>query len=89
MDKKFLVTDIKEPEEDRFKDAAREVKKAFHPEWLEEENSIFMNNLNYVTRNFKVVFDDVAKLKQQVYTDNQRVSDEQELKIRQNSEEIY
>ena len=48
-----------------------------------------MNNLNYVTRNFKVVFDDVAKLKQQVYTEIQRVNDEQELKIRKNTEEIY
>jgi len=39
-------------ERDRFDEPLMGVKRAFRPEWLDSENGIFINNLNYCAKNY-------------------------------------
>lgn len=39
-------------ERDRFDEPLMGVKRAFRPEWLDSENGIFINNLNYCAKHF-------------------------------------
>ena len=33
-----------------------DVKKAYRPEWLDAENTVFINELNFVTKHFRDVY---------------------------------
>ena len=49
------TSDLPKPEKDegdRFDEFALGVKKGFRPDWLESENTLFINKLNFVTKNF-------------------------------------
>lgn len=57
------TTDLPEPkkgESDRFNEFAMGVKKAFRPDWLEEENKLFINKLNFVAKNFEDSYNSVS-----------------------------
>ena len=56
------TTDIPKPEKgeaDRFDEFAMGVKKAFRPDWLESENTLFINQLNLVCKNLSETHKDV------------------------------
>ena len=38
------------------------VKKAFRPDWLEEENKLFINNLNFVAKHFEDTYNSVSQI---------------------------
>lgn len=39
--------------EDRFDEFGMGVKKKYRPEWLDQENKIFINKLNYLVKNYE------------------------------------
>jgi len=47
-------------ERDRFDEPLMGVKRAFRPEWLDSENGIFINNLNYCAKNFQETHNQVS-----------------------------
>ena len=50
-------------EPDRFDEHAMGVKKSFRPDWLQSENTLFINKLNFVTKNFHETYNTTKKLK--------------------------
>jgi len=52
----------KKGESDRFNEFAMGVKKAFRPDWLEEENKLFINNLNFVAKHFEDTYNSVSHI---------------------------
>lgn len=42
----------KDGDEDRFDEFAMGVKKQYRPDWLDSENKLFINKLNYVCKNY-------------------------------------
>ena len=74
---------------DGFHEIAMGVKKTYRPEWLDDENTIFINKLNFVTQHFEDAHRSVEQLKQTVFTDHKNKFDEFELRVRDNSEQIY
>ena len=49
-------------ERDRFDEPLMGVKRAFRPEWLDSENGIFINNLNYCAKNYAETHNQVRLL---------------------------
>ena len=49
------TTDLPPPkkdEPDRFNEFALGVKQKYRPDWLDSENKLFINNLNFVSKNY-------------------------------------
>ena len=63
----FPTTDLPDDGGDRFDEFALGVKKKFRPDWLDSENTIFINKLNFVTNNFQETHKNVKQLKTTVY----------------------
>lgn len=74
---------------DRFQEMAMGVKRAYRPDWLDSENTIFINKLNFVTEHFEDAHRTVEQLKSTVFTEHKNRFDEFELRVRDNSEQIY
>jgi hypothetical protein len=49
----FTTTDLPNDGTDRFNEFSMGVKQKFRPDWLDSENTIFINKLNFVTTNFE------------------------------------
>jgi hypothetical protein len=43
------------------------VKKKFRPDWMDDENKIFINRLNKICENYEKSLNDVNKLKEAVF----------------------
>ena len=57
------TTDLPPPkkgEQDRFDEFALGVKQAYRPEWLESENALFINKLNFVAKNYEDTYKTVS-----------------------------
>lgn len=52
------------------------VKKKFRPDWMDDENKIFINRLNKICENYEKSFSDVSKLKETVFK-SQRIEIEE------------
>ena len=69
MDKErdFPSQDLPTEGKDRFDEFAMGVKRKFRPDWLDSENTIFINKLNFVTNNYEDTHKSVKGLKTTVY----------------------
>lgn len=74
-------------EPDRFDEFALGVKQKFRPDWLDSENKLFVNKLNYVCTNFDETQKTAKNLKKTVYTEHQTRIDDLEMRIRDLKEE--
>ena len=74
-------------EPDRFDEHAMGVKKSFRPDWLQSENTLFINKLNFVTKNFAETHKTTKQLKTTVSIDHNNRLDDLELKLKDLSEE--
>ena len=57
------TTDLPAPkkgETDRFNEFGMGVKKAYRPDWLQEENTLFINKLNFVAKSYEDTFNTVS-----------------------------
>lgn len=81
------TTDLPQDGKDRFDEFAMGVKKKFRPDWLDSENTIFINKLNFLTNNFEDTHKSVKSLKTTVYRDHKLSIEELEIKAREISEE--
>jgi hypothetical protein len=89
MDKERDVTTTDLPKEggNRFDEFGMGVKKKFRPDWLDSENTIFINKLNNVTNNFEDVHANVNKLKTTVFHNYKLAIEELDMKVREITEE--
>jgi len=83
----FTTTDLPDDGTDRFNEFAMGVKKKFRPDWLDSENSIFINKLNFITNNFEETQKTVKSLKNTVYNNQKLAIEELEVKSREILEE--
>lgn len=77
-EREVSTTDLPKAEKgeaDRFDEFAMGVKKSYRPEWLESENTLFINKLNFVTKHFSETHKHVKNLKTTVYTDYKNALD--------------
>ena len=74
-------------EPDRFDEFALGVKKNYRPDWLDSENKLFINKLNFVAQNYTETHSEVKNLKKTVYTDQQLRLDDYEMKYKDLKEE--
>ena len=44
---------VTKPGQDRYKDAELGVKRTYRPDWLDSENKLFINELNFCAKHFK------------------------------------
>lgn len=75
------------PDADRFDEFALGVKKKFRPEWLDSENKMFINKMNFVCKNFEETHKTTKKLKSTVFTEHKMYIDDLEIKLRDLKEE--
>ena len=52
-------------------DAMGEIREKYSADWLDEANKVFINELNYLCRNYKGVFSDIKQLKTKVLEQHQ------------------
>ena len=83
----FPTTDLPDDGGDRFDEFALGVKKKFRPDWLDSENTIFINKLNFVTNNFQETHKNVKQLKTTVYQNQKLAIEDLEVKVRELTEE--
>jgi hypothetical protein len=67
MERDFTTQDLPNDGKDRFDEFAMGVKRKFRPDWLDSENTLFINKLNFVTTNYEDTFKTVKNLKTTVY----------------------
>jgi hypothetical protein len=66
----FTSTDLPNDGKDRFDEFTMGVKKKFRPDWLDSENTIFINKLNFITKNYSETHQMMLNLKSTVYDDH-------------------
>lgn len=69
MDKSrdFPSEDLPKDGKGRFDEFAMGVKRKFRPDWLDSENTMFINKLNFVTNNYEDTHNIVKGLKTTIY----------------------
>ena len=83
----FTSTDLPNDGKDRFDEFTMGVKKKFRPDWLDSENTIFINKLNFITKNYNETHQMMLNLKSTVYDDHKLQLEESEIKVRDLTEE--
>ena len=83
----FTSTDLPNDGKDRFDEFTMGVKKKFRPDWLDSENTIFINKLNFITKNYSETHQMMLNLKSTVYDDHKLQLEESEIKVRDLTEE--
>jgi hypothetical protein len=63
------------------------IKKQIRPDYLDAENTIFINKLNFVAANYETTHQIAANLKQIVTKDHRNQLDDLEMKLRDAKEE--